>query len=125
MSNGYSPVFPLQFSAYGGYALNQDIKSVIKQNLKMLFLTSPGERIMYPNLGVGLKRFLFEQSTEETYDAIKDRIYSQVEEYMPFIDINELIIEQDQEEMNLINIKMYYYIPSLSAQDVLSLNVSN
>ena len=125
MSNGYSPVFPLQFSAYGGYTLNQDIKSVIKQNLKMLFLTSPGERIMYPNLGVGLKRFLFEQSTEETYDAIKDRIYSQVEEYMPFIDINELIIEQDQEEMNLINIKMYYYIPSLSAQDVLSLNVSN
>ena len=125
MSNGYSPVFPLQFSAYGGYTLNQDIKSAIKQNLKMLFLTSPGERIMYPNLGVGLKRFLFEQSTEETYDAIKDRIYSQVEEYMPFIDINELIIEQDQEEMNLINIKMYYYIPSLSAQDVLSLNVSN
>ena len=30
---------------------------MIKQNLKMLILTNPGERVMDPEFGVGIKQF--------------------------------------------------------------------
>jgi len=125
MSNGYSPKYPLQFSAYGGYAQNDNILSVIKQNLKMLLLTIPGERIMYPDLGVGFKKYLFEQSSEDVYEEIRDRIYSQVEEYMPFLNIEEISITPDMQEGNAISVIIYYFINNLSKRDLLALDISN
>ena len=60
---------------------------MIAQNLKGLILTSPGERVMDPNFGVGLKGYLFEQNTGIIYAQIKDNIRDQVSIYLPFIDI--------------------------------------
>ena len=53
--NKIAPQFPLQIDedsgAYNEYGL-EDLTKVINQNLKMVLLTSPGERLMYPNFGV-------------------------------------------------------------------------
>ena len=56
-----SPILPLDLSegAIASYDENQ-IERLIKQNVKMILLTIPGERIMFPNFGVGLQTFLFE-----------------------------------------------------------------
>jgi phage baseplate assembly protein W len=65
---GISPKVPLIYDPTDGpYQLNKNLKQTINQNLKMLVLTSPGERIMIPEFGVGLRRFLFEQVGEETF----------------------------------------------------------
>ena len=54
MSN-YSPRLPLQIDSTNGFSNNQTILQVVQQNLKMLLLTSPGERVMDPNFGVGIR----------------------------------------------------------------------
>jgi phage baseplate assembly protein W len=46
---------PLARDASDGYGMIKSFKTMIRQNFKMLLLTSPGERIMEPNFGVGLK----------------------------------------------------------------------
>jgi len=125
MSIGYSPIFPLHFSSRGGYALNESIVDVVKQNFKNLLLTIPGERIFDSNFGVGIKLFLFEQSIEETYDKIRDRIYAQTEEYMPFLQLNNVMIVADQEELNAVHILIDYTITNLSINDTINLFVSN
>ena len=60
---GYSPKLPLVFDKTedGPYGLNKTILETIKQNLKMLLLTNPGERIMNSDFGVGVRVFLFQQ----------------------------------------------------------------
>ena len=81
MSNlqGISPKVPLVYdSTDGPYQLNKNLKQTFSQNLKMLILTMPGERIMVPNFGVGLQGFLFEGVTEEQlrlllHDQLKKR----------------------------------------------------
>ncbi len=41
---GYSPKFPLQIDNYvGAYAVNTELKDVIRQNFKNLMLTAQGE----------------------------------------------------------------------------------
>ena len=51
MSYGYSPVIPLQRNAEDGfYVLTKTIAQNIQQNFKNLLLTSPGERVMIPDL---------------------------------------------------------------------------
>lgn len=90
MSN-YSPRLPLQIDSTNGFSNNQTILQVVQQNLKMLLLTSPGERVMDPNFGVGMRRFLFEQNNGATHSTIKAKIRRQVSEYMSFIDIDDVI----------------------------------
>ena len=57
---GLSPKLPLSIDEIDGLATNKDFREVARQNLKMIVLTSPGERIMIPNFGVGIRNFLFE-----------------------------------------------------------------
>lgn len=121
MTRGYSPKFPLSFSSEGGYMLNKSVVEVVKQNFKNLLLTNPGERIFDINFGVGLKRFLFEQKTEEINQVIKNRIYSQTEEYLPFLEIQDIDIVNDSKEESTIYIKINYFIKNVSIFDAINL----
>lgn len=123
MTRGYSPKFPLSFSPDGGYTLNKTVIEVVKQNFKNLLLTSPGERIFDINFGIGLKRFLFEQRTDETKQAIKNRIYAQTNEYMPFLEIQNINIVDDKESENSIYIAIDYFIRNVSTFDKITLKV--
>ena len=87
---GISPKLPLSFDTVDGFKLNKTFKQVVKQNLKMLVLTSPGERIMIPNFGVGIRRYLFENANNDTFDAIESKIREQVRIYMPFVNIDSV-----------------------------------
>ena len=59
---GLSPKLPLRRDFEDGYSMNKNYREMVKQNVKMLLLTAPGERIMDPEFGIGLQTFLFENS---------------------------------------------------------------
>ena len=50
---------PLTLDSTDGFGMIKTIRDMIKQNLKMLVLTNPGERVMEPDFGVGISQFLF------------------------------------------------------------------
>ena len=59
--NGIGPKLPLQRDDINGnYSLITSYAEEVKQNFKNLLLTAPGERMMNPDFGVGLRNFLFE-----------------------------------------------------------------
>ena len=92
MAYGISPKLPLMKDAEDGYALNKSYQELTMQNLKMIVLTSPGERIMEPDFGVGLRNFLFENADERTYSQIRAEILKQTNRYMPFVSIEGIHI---------------------------------
>ena len=48
MPIGYSPKLPLTLDEEdGAYGLTKNLRQLTRQNLKMILLTSPGERIIY------------------------------------------------------------------------------
>ena len=82
---GISPRLPLRRDPVDGFSLNKTIPEAVHQNLKNLFLTAPGERIMLPDFGVGIRNYLFEQNVPEVHEAIERRAVQQVSRYMPFV----------------------------------------
>jgi phage baseplate assembly protein W len=91
MASGLSPKLPLTVSeVFGPYNLNVTFEELAKQNLKMLILTIPGERIMDPNFGVGLRRYLFEFNGSNTYSLIDSKIREQVQRYLSYIQIDSM-----------------------------------
>ena len=78
----FAPVIPLVPDDVSGYKMYDNLKSVVSFHLKNLLLTSPGERIHDPNYGVGVRRFLFEQSTRSALSRIESKISSKIGSYL-------------------------------------------
>ena len=90
-NQGLSVALPLTVDpTFGPYNLNTTFEDLAKQNLKMLLLTNPGERIMRPNFGVGLRGYLFQPNVSLTYSQITKRVKRQVEIYLPYIGIDRI-----------------------------------
>ena len=91
MAQGLAVALPLGINEFdGAYGLHKDLISMAEQNLKMLILTSKGERCMSPNFGVGIRSYLFEQNTPGTISGLKADILAQVARYLPYISITDL-----------------------------------
>lgn len=97
-----------------------EITELIKQNVKMVLLTNPGERIMIPEFGVGILRYLFELSTIGVYDVLETRIRQQLRTYIPSINLISLSVEPLNDEQRL-NVSISYEIDILNTRDQLDL----
>ena len=126
---GISPALPLTISAADGpYALTKTMEQVTRQNLKTLILTCPGERMMDPEFGVGMRNFLFQQNTQYTYDRISSRIVDQAAIYMSYISIDDIIFNEgdmsaDQFDKNDLSIIIKFTIVPLNLKDILQLPI--
>ena len=122
---GLSPKLPLTYDEGEGYLMNKKFAEVILQNLKMLLLTSPGERIMEPDFGVGLKRYLFEQNVGAVHGEIHAKIKSQVGIYIPSLQILKIDFfdSDDMPELgdNYLHITISFYIKPLDHTSQLDL----
>ena len=123
MSIGFQPQIPLALDSENGYALTKTLKSNIKQNLKTLILTAPGERIFVPSFGVGVRNFLFESVGQETFSAIDNKIREQASLYMPFLNIERVRFVASEIDSSKIDIKVIYTVPRVGLTDTLSINV--
>jgi phage baseplate assembly protein W len=114
---------PLARDAGDGYGMIKSFKTMIRQNFKMLILTSPGERIMEPNFGVGLKKYLFENFNESVFAKIERDIFSQTQTYLPVININEIRFNTALMDENQLGVQIRYSIPNLNIQDLLEFTI--
>ena len=131
--SGLSPKLPLNIDEINGYALNQNFKEVARQNLKMVILTSPGERIMIPEFGVGIRNYLFENVNTSTFNTIRQRIENQVASYLPYITIRNIEFTSERNDgisgvepssnSNYVNIQIRYSVPSMFISDTLILQI--
>ena len=134
MSVGFYPKLPLQPDPKDGFfKLNKTLGEVVKQNLKMLILTTPGERIMHPEFGVGARNFLFDTKSE-SYQGLKSKIGVQVRQFIPFIKIININsfdpnLSESQKrsyaDTQYMGLSITYYIPNLNLNDTLKVTIAN
>ena len=110
----------LEESSESGFKQIDTLRDNIKQNLKMLVLTNPGERVMDPNFGVGVGRYLFEMIEDNSvFSDIDSRIREQVSLYLPYVNIQRVEFLSEIRNRNKINLKITYSVPRISLNDQL------
>ena len=84
----------------------------VKNNIRLLLKTEKGERLFQPNLGLALRRFLFEQINEDTNILIENEIVDTFEKWLPFVEIRELDVNTQpiNSDRNQIKIKVTFNI---------------
>jgi phage baseplate assembly protein W len=105
-----------------GYFSTSADKRLIKENMKQILLTNPGERVHLPKFGVGLRRYLFEMNDEQLAGAIKERILEQISTYEPLAEIMDIQFKQVD---NLLQIRLIYRMKDIaSTPETLELKIS-
>tara|TARA_R100000005_G_C4983649_1_gene192599 strand:+ start:1258 stop:1656 length:399 start_codon:yes stop_codon:yes gene_type:complete len=122
------PSLPLTRDTRSGvFSLITSYDEEIKQNFKNLILTSPGERVMNPDFGVGIRNYLFENRSNAK-SAIEQRLRSQVERYMPFISLQDVIFDYSDElgvpleDRQILSIRIVYSVPDLNLESAININ---
>ena len=124
---GYGLKLPVTTDPEDGFLLTKSIKETTAQNLKMLVLTSPGERIMDPLFGVGIYNFLFELNNASTHGLISAKIHEQVNRYLSHVEVTKIRYQtpfvDESLDPNFLGISIEYTILSLKEEDILNLEV--
>ena len=104
---GISPKLPLTIDYTNGYELNQTFQDSVKQNLAGLVLTVPGERVMDPDFGVGLRTYLFEIDNPLVRSDISGKLTQQVGIYIPWVNILEISLLHKK---TILSLRRIFYI---------------
>lgn len=94
-----SPVFP-QIS---------DVLT-IRSDLIQLILTNPGERVMQPNFGCGLRKLLFEPGNNDVVISARSLLTNAISTYEPRITVKSLDVKITQQ--NVLSISLVYFDPN-------------
>jgi len=92
----------------GYFKTSKTTVDAIKNNIKLLLKTERSERLFQPFLGMNLKRFVFEQITEDVRIQIENDIVDTFETWLPFVNLGDIQITTDQD--NKININIIFNI---------------
>ena len=114
---------PVRQDSTDGFAMIKNFRKVITQNLKMLILTAPGERVMEPEFGVGIRQFLFEQFGTATYTRIENKIKEQARIYMPVITIDQIQFSAQEHEMNRLLMRIKFSVPDIGITEMLEFTI--
>jgi len=99
----------LPFNGPGVFKSTYTTKDQIKSNLINLLLTDTGERVMNPNFGTNLKRFLFEGITDNNLETLKDNILNSILSYISEITVTNIILVPNTDN-NLVDLTIEYYL---------------
>lgn len=77
---------------------------LIKNDLLQLLLTSPGDRVMRPLFGAGLRKAVFDQLDDFSMQELKSNIELAINKWESRVTVTDIQMSQDE---NILNIKLY------------------
>lgn len=84
-------------------------EDAVKESLKNLILTDPGERLMQPFIGGGIRALLFENITPAVLKTIETRVKNTIKTYEPRAEIISVEASSEYDD-NTVRVLIQFYI---------------
>lgn len=104
---GKSLAFPPQVSANGQMVWSVGEPNV-RESICIILRTKPGERVLLPEFGCGLDRYLFEPNSVSTLRLIQEEVKSALSRWEPRILLDDVRVETNPREPRAVDITIYY-----------------
>ncbi len=85
-------------TSQAGYFQKAAGVALIKNNLRQLLLTEKGERIMLPDYGLSLRKYVFEPLDEVTYFLIKTDILKTLYKYFSLVKVLTVAVGSTEQQ---------------------------
>lgn len=84
------------------------LEESVRQSIRIILQTRPGERLMRPHYGGGLERYLHEPNTLTTRRQIRDLITGSLERWEPRILLDRVDVWEIEERPDTVRIEIVY-----------------
>jgi phage baseplate assembly protein W len=101
--------FPVGLAVDDEVAMVSDAED-IHQSIRIILETDPGERVMRPDFGAGLRRLLFEPITTNTLALVQQRVEDALTTWEPRIDVIDVAVSADEAPSGVLLITIQYSI---------------
>lgn len=102
--------FPPSFDWRDKKAVLVSQEEDIEQSLRILLSTVPGERVMQPAYGCGLRRMVFESVNESTLTEIRDIVAKAVLFFEVRITLEAVQVELDEMQQGVLKLRLDYRV---------------
>jgi Bacteriophage baseplate protein W len=99
--------FPPRVGADGRIVLSAGEDNV-RESIRIILLSEPGERLMREEFGCGLRRFLFEPNTVTTRQLIRDRITQAIGRWEARVALETVEVEAEAENPRLVAVTILF-----------------
>jgi hypothetical protein len=113
LGTGWS--FPPEFNRRGKVTM-VSAEADIRQSLLILLGTTPGERVMQPTFGCGLRSQVYENINESTVTVLKDLIKRAILFFEPRVILHLIEIDQSRAYDGYLDIHLVYSIISTNTR---------
>ena len=95
----------------------------VRESLRLILLTEPGERLMREEFGAGLQRYLLEPNTAATQQQLRDSIVQSIGRWEPRVIVDEVDIEPDGDEPGQVNVTILFRLVATQTAGRLGLSL--
>lgn len=96
----------------------------VRESIQVILATELRERILLPEFGAGLARFLFEPNTVSTRQEIAERITRALAQWEPRITVESVSVDADPLDARAATATLTYKLVATGARERLSLNIT-
>lgn len=89
--------FPPRLSPEGRWAWSEGPDN-IRESIRIVLMTEVRERLMLPQFGAGLRRYLFRPNTVATHRLIEEAISQSLGRWEQRVDVQSITVAQDPED---------------------------
>lgn len=101
--------FPVAVDATGRIALSE-YEDDVREAIRIILMTSKGERVMQPDFGAGLYGFVFASMNSTNLGRIQRAVEDALIKWEPRVQVTAVSVEPDQGELGKLLINIDYRV---------------
>lgn len=95
----------------------------VRESIRLILMTVPGERLMRERFGCGLRQFLFEPNTVTTRELIRQRIIQAIGRWEPRVKVQEVLVEKNESDPRIAAVTIYFRLIATQSVEQLDLTL--
>ncbi len=101
------PFMPLP-DAQGRLSYPRELDESVRQSIRVILTTRPGELLLHPDFGAGLDLYLNQPNTLELRQDLHDRIVESLERFEPRILVDRVDVAEDDDNPARLRVEIAY-----------------
>jgi phage baseplate assembly protein W len=96
----------------------------VRECIRVLLLTEPGERVMRPKYGCGLRQYLFEPKTPTTRELIRQEITDAINRWEPRVRVQQVTVTQDPNDSRTAAVNVQFRLVATGVAQQLGMTLT-
>lgn len=107
-----------------GYLHFPSLEESVRQSIRVILLTRPGEQLMRPTFGAGLARFVNLPNTLETRRRLREVVLESLERWEPRILVEEVSVQEVPDQPTTVRVDIAFQLRRTGQRSQLGLSVA-